>query len=112
MPIFPYTHVLHLLMQGNLGSCFTLTFFLIFPILHAHKSVFGVVQQVGKEYFHFGSLWQSFGSCNAINVLIIRGQRRFMFFVVCGGHFCPREANEHLLKLILAPRDVLTTYPL
>ena len=89
MPIFPFTHVLHLLTQGNLGSCLTLTFLLNFLFLHAHKYVFGVVQQVGKEYFRFGSLWQSFGSCNAINILRIRGQGRFTFFVVCGGCFLP-----------------------
>ena len=60
MPICSYTHVLHLLMQGKLGCCFTFTFLLIFLILHAQKICFGVVKQVGKEYFHFGSLWKSF----------------------------------------------------
>ena len=110
--ICPYTHDIHLLMQGILGAILPSHFLLIFLILHAQKSIFGVVQQVGKEHFHFGSLWQLFGSCNAINILRIHGKRRFMFFVVCGGCFFPCEANEHLWKWILAPTAVLTTCPL
>ena len=83
MPIWPYTHVIHF---PKLGSCFTFMFLLIFLILHAQKSIFGVVQQVGKEYFRFGSLWQSFGSCNGINILKTHGKRRLMFY---GGQWRP-----------------------
>ena len=54
LPIHPRSSFAH---AGKLGSCFIFMFLLIFLILHAHKSVFGVVQQVGKEYLRFGSLW-------------------------------------------------------
>ena len=54
MPIFPYTHVLHFLMQGKLGSCFTFTFLLIFLVLHAQKSILVLFSKWARNF----SFWE------------------------------------------------------